>query len=62
MQNIQEVFSRVQQSKKTQKEIRKTYKDSLASMQSYKETVDKISGYKLKKKQMEEQVKKELGV
>lgn len=61
MQNLQEVFNRVQQTKKKQKEIRKTYKDTLASMQSYKETVEKISGYKLQKKKMEESAKQDLG-
>jgi predicted nuclease with TOPRIM domain len=61
MQNLQEVFNRIKATKKEQKEIRKAYKDSLSASQSYKETVEKISGHKLRKKQIEEETKKELG-
>ncbi|MCL5666951.1 MAG: hypothetical protein M1383_04250 [Patescibacteria group bacterium] len=61
MPNLQEVFNRIRETKKTQKEIRTHYKDILTSSNEYHEITEKLRGYKLRKKQMEEEAKAELG-
>jgi hypothetical protein len=61
MQNLQDVFMRLQATKQQQKEIRTQYKDALDASQEYKEIVEKIQGYKLRKKQIEDEAKAELG-
>lgn len=61
MTSIQEVFDRIQQSKKEQRAIRSTYRDALSSNGSYHETMEKLRGYKLRKKQIEDRVKEDLG-
>jgi hypothetical protein len=61
MQNIQDVFNRMRTTKKERKNIQILYKDALASSQEYKETTEKLRGYKLRKKQIEDRTKAELG-
>ncbi|MFA6197825.1 MAG: hypothetical protein WC734_01555 [Patescibacteria group bacterium] len=61
MSSLQEVFDRIQQAKKEQRIIRNTYRDALSASGSYKETTEKLRGYKLKKKQIEDRVKEDLG-
>lgn len=53
MENIQTVFSRIQESKKKQKDIKTMYRDALANSQEYQETVEQIQQLKEKKKQVE---------
>ncbi len=52
---------RLQATKQQQKEIKTQYRDALDASQEYKEIVEKIQGYKLRKKQIEDEAKAELG-
>lgn len=61
MSNLQEVFIRIQQTKHERKDIQVQYKDALNASSEYKEIVEKIRGYKLRKKQIEDEAKAELG-
>ena len=61
MQHIQEVFNRIQGTKRERKLIQDSYKDALSSSQEYREVVEKIRGYQLRKKQIEEETKAEMG-
>jgi len=61
MQNIQDVWRRIQETKKQQKHIQQMYKDSLESSQEYKELTDKIKGFAIRKKQVEAEAKSDLG-
>ncbi len=53
MQDIQEIFNRMQSIKKQQKDIRSAYKESLDSSLEYKELNDKIKTLRERKKQIE---------
>jgi predicted nuclease with TOPRIM domain len=57
MSKIQEVFNRIQQTKKEQKKIRDMYKDALANSSKYKETTEKLKELKEKKKEIENDIK-----
>ena len=57
MADIQEIFSRIQLTKKKQKDIKATYRDALDSSAEYKEIVDKLKTLREKKKQIEMSVK-----
>ncbi len=57
MQDIQEIFNRMQTIKKQQKDIRSTYKDALDSTPEYKEINDKIKTLRERKKQIENTTK-----
>jgi len=61
MQDLQDVFNRLQSTKKERKDIQFQYKDALNSSQEYKDIIEKIRGYKLRKKQIEDETKAELG-
>lgn len=61
MQNIQDVFNRVRSTKKERKNIQQQYKDALSVSKEYKETMEKLRGYKLRKLQIENETKAELG-
>ena len=53
MQNIQEVFKRIQEAKKQQREIRQTYKDVLDQTPGYKDAVEELKMQREKKKNIE---------
>lgn len=57
MQDIQEIFNRMQDIKKKQKDIRSAYKDALESSEEYKEIGDKIKTLRERKKQIENTTK-----
>jgi predicted nuclease with TOPRIM domain len=59
MVDIQEIFSRMQENKKKQKDLRTLYKDALDSSLEYKEVVDKLKALREKKKQIEETTKQQ---
>ncbi len=61
MQNIQDVWMRIQETKKQQKHIQHMYKDSLENSQEYREITDKIKGLAMRKKQIEAEAKADLG-
>ncbi|HAZ29111.1 MAG TPA: hypothetical protein DCY48_05070 [Candidatus Magasanikbacteria bacterium] len=53
MQNIQEIFDRVQKNKDESKKIRGMYKDSLSTNGEYEEIGEKIKTLRERKKQIE---------
>lgn len=57
MQDIQEIFNRIQEVKKKQKDIRTAYKDALATSGEYKEIAEKMKTLRERKKQIEASVK-----
>ena len=61
MQDIQEIFNRIQESKKEQRDIRKMYKDALDGVQEYQEIQEKIKSLREKKKRIEITIKEQFG-
>ncbi len=59
MSKIQEIFNRVQQSKKEVREIKKIYRDALQNSQSYQDVLEEIKKLKEKKKHLEEAIKED---
>ena len=59
MQNIQEVFIRIQENKKKLKDLKSTYKEALESAAGYKDVVDQLKTLREKKKQIETMVKQD---
>lgn len=57
MQDIQEIFNRMQEIKKQQKDIRSAYKEALAASLEHKELEDKVKTLREKKKQIENSIK-----
>lgn len=57
MQDIQEIFNRMQAIKKQQKDIRSAYKEALEVSPEYKEIDDKIKTLRERKKQIENSTK-----
>lgn len=53
MQDIQEIFNRMREIKKQQKDIRAAYKDALATSAEYQEIGEKLKTLREKKKQIE---------
>ena len=53
MQDLQEIFNRIQEAKKQQKDIRTMYKDILNNSQEYSEITDKMKTLRERKKQVE---------
>ncbi len=61
MQNAQEVFNKIREMKKEQKDLRDMYKDALAQADEYEELVEEIATLREKKKQIETRIQAELG-
>lgn len=59
MQDIQEIFNRMQEIKKKQKDIRSAYKEALDASQEYHEIGDKIKTLRERKKQIENSTKQD---
>lgn len=59
MQNIQEVFLRIQENKKKLKDLKSSYKEALESAVGYKDVVDQLKVLREKKKQIETMVKQD---
>lgn len=59
MSNIQEVFDRVQKTKKEQKELKAMYKDALNNSGSYQRSVEELKKLKEEKKKFEDSIKQE---
>jgi uncharacterized phage infection (PIP) family protein YhgE len=53
MSKIQEVFNRIQETKKEQKKIKDMYRDSLVNSESYQKTVEELKELREKKKKIE---------
>ena len=61
MQNIQDVFNKIREMKKEQKDLRDMYKDTLIQADEYEETVEEIKKLREKKKAIETRVQSQLG-
>jgi len=57
MQDIQEIFARIQATKKKQKDIRAAYKDALKNAGEYQEIMEKMRTLRERKKQIELSIK-----
>jgi len=57
MSNLQEVFLRIRTNRQQQKKIKEAYRDALYNSPSYKEVVDDLNDLKVKKKQIESDIK-----
>lgn len=55
--NLQEIFNRMQITKKDLKEIKGTYRDVLKGLQPYQDVAEELDKLKAKKKQMEQEIK-----
>lgn len=53
MADVQEIFSRILETKKKQKDIKSAYRDALASSEEYKTLIDKATELRARKKQIE---------
>jgi hypothetical protein len=62
MQNIQDVFKRIKDTKQKIKTIKRAYKDALESTSQYRELLEKLESLKAIKKEIEAKTKSELGV
>ncbi len=60
MRNIQEIFERIQDNKKQQRDIKSMYRESLAALPEYRDVTEKIEDLKNKKRQIEFRVQEEL--
>lgn len=61
MKNIQEVFDRISQLKKEQKNAKGAYKDALDNSDNYRKMTEELKTLKEKKKQTETLIQRELG-
>ncbi len=61
MQNVQELFDKLQEMKKEMKEINRDYKDALINANEYEETTDELKRLREKKKQIENITKGRMG-
>jgi len=59
MVELQEIFSRIQATKKQQKDIKAAYRDALNSSEEYKLIIEKMKELRVKKKQIETSVKQD---
>ncbi|MBI2436644.1 MAG: hypothetical protein HYV41_02810 [Candidatus Magasanikbacteria bacterium] len=59
MQDIQEIFDRIQVAKKEQRDIRKMYKDALDGVGEYQEIQEKMKSLREKKKRIETTIKEQ---
>lgn len=59
MADLQEIFSRMQETKKKQKDIKSAYRDALNSSEEYKNLTDKLNELRAKKKQIENSIKQD---
>jgi predicted nuclease with TOPRIM domain len=57
MVDIQEVYNRLQETKKKQKDVRSTLRDALSTSAEYQELLEKIKAMRTKKQQMEAAIK-----
>jgi hypothetical protein len=60
MRNIQEVFERIQENKKQQRDIKAMYRENLDMLPEYREVAEKLEELKNKKRQIEYRVQEEL--
>ncbi len=61
MQQLQDIFNRIRETKKEQKVIRDQFKDALANSGEYAKIKEDLDRMRLRKKQIENQVREEFG-
>ena len=61
MQNLQEIFDKIQEHKKTTKEIGREYRDALAQSNGYEDAKEELKKLREKKKTFESAVQSEMG-
>ncbi len=59
MQDLQEVFNRIHETKQKAKEVKKMYRDALNGSQEYKDILEKLENLKIRKKQIETELKED---
>lgn len=59
--NVQDVFNKIREMKKEQKDLRDMYKDALAQADEYEEIVEEIKKLRERKKEIETKVQSQLG-
>jgi hypothetical protein len=59
MANLQEVFNRIQETKKEQKELKAMYRDALNNSGAYQRSLEELKKLKEEKKKYEDSIKKE---
>lgn len=59
MSKLQEVFDRIQQTKKEQKELKTMYRDALNNSSAYQRSLEELKKLKEEKKKYEDGIKKE---
>ncbi len=59
MANLQEIFNRIAEAKKEQKEIKKMQKDAFGNSQKYQELLEEIKISREKKKSLENTIKED---
>lgn len=57
VENLQEIFNRIQVTKKDLKEIKGTYRDVLKNTQAYQDILDDLEKLRAKKKQIEQELR-----
>lgn len=57
MQDIQEVFVRIQEAKKKMKDLKESYKDALSTSEEYKNITDQLKTLRERKKTVENSIK-----
>jgi predicted nuclease with TOPRIM domain len=57
MSNLQEVFSRIRETRKEQKKLKDAYRDALSNSTEYRQVSDDLKDLKNKKKQIEADTK-----
>ncbi|PKM88752.1 hypothetical protein CVU83_01180 [Candidatus Falkowbacteria bacterium HGW-Falkowbacteria-2] len=60
MSQLNEVFMRLQEQQKTQRELKKMYREALAVNGNYHEVIQELDAMKIKKKQIEASVQADL--
>jgi hypothetical protein len=60
MSKLNEVFNRLQEQQKKQRELKKMYREALAVNGNYHEVIEELEALKIKKKQIEASVKADL--
>ncbi|MFA6228519.1 MAG: hypothetical protein WC668_05065 [Patescibacteria group bacterium] len=60
MSNLQEVFSRIRETKKEQKKLKDVYRDALVNLLEYKKITDELKELRDRKKKIENDVKAQL--
>lgn len=60
MTDLQTVFARIKETKRKQRELKASYKDALSQSREYQELLEKLDALKIRKKQIETELKKEM--